>query len=223
MSELSSFQKISPVLTRPRVLLYSKRTALAEGVAESLRNMAGAVVNVISNEAEIASMLQTDGFSVLLLDCGNSDHGLMVSIQPMLRTFPAVTVATLFDEVDSDLINTLLDRGVKGIMVTTAKLKTISAAIHLLDAGECYVTNEFRPAPAEHNKMADRIFSRREMGVLNGLTRGMTNRQIGDDQGLAVPTVKMYVRSIFRKLGVRNRLQAAVVARKVVPFAFENI
>ena len=58
--------------------------------------------------------------------------------------------------------------------------------------------------------MATARLSRREADVLDGLARGLTNSEIAAELHLGSSTVKSYVSSAFRKLGVSNRTQAAV-------------
>ena len=57
----------------------------------------------------------------------------------------------------------------------------------------------------------------REMQVLASLILGKTNREIGRDLHLAEKTVTSYVTSIFRKLGVSNRAEAAIVGMDTFP------
>jgi len=54
--------------------------------------------------------------------------------------------------------------------------------------------------------------SPREREVLDCLGEGLTNRQIGEQLGLAEKTVKNYVSAIFAKLGLQRRSQAAAIA-----------
>ena len=53
----------------------------------------------------------------------------------------------------------------------------------------------------------------RELNVLDGVARGMTNRQIADEMFLSVDTVKTHARRLYAKLGVSNRTQAAIRGR----------
>ena len=56
------------------------------------------------------------------------------------------------------------------------------------------------------------ILSAREREVLLLLAEGLSNVEIADQLGIAVNTVRNHVRSILEKLGLRNRVQAAVYA-----------
>jgi DNA-binding NarL/FixJ family response regulator len=55
-----------------------------------------------------------------------------------------------------------------------------------------------------------------ELRILELVTEGMTNRQIGASLFLAEKTVKNYVTSILSKLGMQSRTQAAVLASKLL-------
>jgi len=57
----------------------------------------------------------------------------------------------------------------------------------------------------------------REMQVLASLISGKTNPEIGRDLFIAESTVKSYVASIFLKLGVSTRTEAAIVAWETFP------
>jgi DNA-binding NarL/FixJ family response regulator len=54
----------------------------------------------------------------------------------------------------------------------------------------------------------------RELDVLRLLAKGERNREIADALGLAEPTVKIHVNNLLRKLEVKDRTEAAIVALK---------
>lgn len=54
------------------------------------------------------------------------------------------------------------------------------------------------------------LLSPREISVLNLLSEGLSNKYIARELDIAEPTVKCHVKSILRKLGVRNRFEAAM-------------
>lgn len=69
------------------------------------------------------------------------------------------------------------------------------------------------PAPDHRNRPAgirpDDVLSERELEVLAALAEGATNAEIGERLTIAETTVQSHLRQIFRKLGVRNRTEAA--------------
>lgn len=61
---------------------------------------------------------------------------------------------------------------------------------------------------------ADEVqLTERELTVLDGVARGMTNREIAEELFLSVDTVKTHARRLYAKLGVSNRTQAAMRGR----------
>jgi DNA-binding NarL/FixJ family response regulator len=69
---------------------------------------------------------------------------------------------------------------------------------------------ESEPPPAESGRSAGRL-TRQELRVLDLICAGKSNREISRALGIAEKTAKNHVYSIFRKLGVHSRLEAAFV------------
>jgi DNA-binding CsgD family transcriptional regulator len=62
---------------------------------------------------------------------------------------------------------------------------------------------------AASDSYARKLLTPREDEVLRRTSLGLTNAQVAADLGISVHAVKFHLASIFRKLGVRNRTQAA--------------
>jgi DNA-binding NarL/FixJ family response regulator len=79
--------------------------------------------------------------------------------------------------------------------------------------GEQYAPIDFMTAiektPA--NPLADKL-TERELQMLKGLTEGKSNKQIARDLEIKEPTVKLHMKTLYRKMGVENRTQAAMIA-----------
>ena len=65
------------------------------------------------------------------------------------------------------------------------------------------------PASVLHDQLTDR-----EMDVLKGVARGLSNQEIADELFIGVKTVKFHITNIFNKLEVEDRTQAAIYAHK---------
>ena len=58
--------------------------------------------------------------------------------------------------------------------------------------------------------------SKRQKQVLDLLSLGKSNQNIADDLGLTIPTIKMHVSAIFKKLNVKNRTEAVSIYSNLV-------
>jgi DNA-binding NarL/FixJ family response regulator len=81
------------------------------------------------------------------------------------------------------------------------------------------VAQEVAEAPAEpestERQLPDaalRVLTARECDIVELIVAGMSNREIGDELSLSVNSVKTYIRTAYRKMGVQRRTQAMLWA-----------
>jgi two-component system, NarL family, nitrate/nitrite response regulator NarL len=108
--------------------------------------------------------------------------------------------------------------GARGFLPKTMSPDLFGAAIGLVIGGGTYVPAEIlhaqdERAAAEPRSRLDGL-TPREQQVLIRLATGTPNKEIGRDLGLAEVTVKLHVRQILKKIGARNRSEAAAIAAK---------
>jgi LuxR family maltose regulon positive regulatory protein len=71
--------------------------------------------------------------------------------------------------------------------------------------------------PQQREAKVHASLSYREQQVLDRIVKGHTNQEIADSLGLTVATIKVYLTQLFKKMGVRSRLQAVIAARNKMP------
>jgi DNA-binding NarL/FixJ family response regulator len=134
-----------------------------------------------------------------------------------------VLVLTAFEE--PDYLLEALKAGASGYVLKHMSPKQIVGAISRVLEGECPLNEEVamqllthlieegqqekRPAPKPSLSAS---LSQREMEVLELLVRGQSNQQIAGDLSISLSTVKNHVHNIIAKLGVSDRVQAAILA-----------
>lgn len=150
----------------------------------------------------------TDGLSALRVLLGRPDP-------------PAVAVLTTFDL--DDYVATALDVGAQGFLLKDAEPEVLVRAVLDLAAGGAVLDPRIaaRLLPRlragrllRPNPQLDAL-STRERQVLELLSDGLSNAAIAAELGLSEATVKSYVSTVLMKLGVENRVQAALVAHQV--------
>jgi DNA-binding NarL/FixJ family response regulator len=129
-----------------------------------------------------------------------------------------VLVLTTFDL--DDYVLGALRAGASGFLLKTTPPRELTAAVRSCAAGEMTLgptviarlvdTYVARPATTALPVLAN--LTARETEVLRVMARGLSNAEIGAELYLAETTVKTHVARILHKLGVRDRVQAVVLA-----------
>ena len=108
-----------------------------------------------------------------------------------------------------------LSVGAAGFIPKTLSAKSFVNAVRFMAMGEQYAPIDFMTAEDETtapNPLAEKL-SRRELQVLEGLSKGKSNKEIARDLDLQEPTIKLHVKTLYRKIGAGNRTQAALIAK----------
>ena len=108
-----------------------------------------------------------------------------------------------------------LEVGAAGFVPKTLPAKSMINAVKFMAMGEQYAPIDFMTAleDSPSHPLAEKL-SPRELQVLKGLTEGKSNKEIGRDLDITEPTVKLHMKTLYRKVGVSNRTQAALIARE---------
>jgi DNA-binding NarL/FixJ family response regulator len=133
---------------------------------------------------------------------------------------PRVLVLTTFDL--DEYVAEALRAGAAGFMLKDAPPRQLAEAVRTVADGEALL------APAVTRRLIERYVMRapdaaaqrarfddlteREREVLQLITRGLSNAEIGERLYLSEATVKAHVTRVLNKLGVRDRVQAVVLA-----------
>ncbi len=136
----------------------------------------------------------------------------------LCRRIPNVSLNTeivLFTSfADASLLEDALEAGAKGYVLKRMDLTELADAVRAAAAGQVLIDPDAQDAleAAKNGPDPDGPMSRlsqQERKVLELIAEGNTNRQIAATLDLAEKTVKNYVSSVLRKLGVARRSEAA--------------
>jgi two-component system NarL family response regulator len=103
-----------------------------------------------------------------------------------------------------------LKAGAKGYLLKDAPRQQILEAIRAVHAGERYLPAAIASKVAEHALQPE--LTGREREVLQGMTRGKSNKEIGAALSISEGTVKTHVKAILAKLDAVSRTEAVMIA-----------
>jgi NarL family two-component system response regulator LiaR len=126
----------------------------------------------------------------------------------------AIVVFSFSDRAEA--VEQAMRAGAQGFISKTVPRHNIVAGIKAAAAGERVVLTQRSQRSQVDEALRwpghDIGLTERESEILSLLSTGMTNREIGRKLYVSENTVKTHLRSLFSKLGVRNRAQAASLA-----------
>jgi DNA-binding NarL/FixJ family response regulator len=130
-----------------------------------------------------------------------------------------VLILTTFEH--DEYIFEALRAGASGFLLKNAPPDDLIDAVRIVAAGDALlapsvtrrIIEEFarRPAPRHRSEDLDHLTDR-ELDVLRGLARGLTNAEIADQLFVGEATIKTHVSNVLTKLALRDRAQAVVFA-----------
>lgn len=156
-----------------------------------------------------------ESFDVVLLDLNMPGMNGLESLARALAAGDGQRVALMSGIATRDVAEKALEMGAAGFLPKTLPAKSLTNAVKFMAMGEQYAPIGFMTAAedAPPHPLAAKL-SDREMQVLRGLTQGKSNKQIARDLDLREPTVKLHVKTLYRKVGAANRTQAALIAKE---------
>ncbi|MEZ5778320.1 MAG: response regulator transcription factor [Paracoccaceae bacterium] len=206
-----------------RVVIADDHPLYREGVARSLSDdVAIRVVGQAQDAEGAAAMVAELQPDIVLLDLsmpGGGGIAALHKIQTMPRP-PKVAMLTVSEE-DDDVIRAL-KAGAIGYVLKGVGSRELVGIVKDIASGQSYVApslaarilNAMRTggAPRQEANPIDDL-SQREEAILRLVAEGKSNKEVGLALDLQEKTVKHYMTSILQKLHVRNRVEAAVLAR----------
>jgi two-component system, NarL family, response regulator DevR len=204
-----------------RILLVDDHEMVREGLKAMLQSEPDLeVVAETGLGREVPALLERTKPDVVLLDVRLPDVSGVEVCRQAVRSHPNVKVIMLTTFVDPDLVDECIDAGARGYLVKDVRGMSLKENVRAVSRGQAVL------APEVAGGILDRVRDRRsaeagppgltqsQVAILGLMTRGFSNREIATEVHLSENTIKTHVQEIFRKLGVRNRVEAAILAGK---------
>jgi DNA-binding NarL/FixJ family response regulator len=179
------------------------------------------VVGEASTAAEALARIPAAEPDVAVLDVRLPDGDGVTVCREIRARLPRVHCLMLTSFADDEALFDAIMAGAAGYVLKQLKGADIVDAVRRVAGGESLldadatrrVLDRLRHPPEEDERLAS--LTPQERRVLDLITAGLTNRQIGQEMFLAEKTVKNYVSNLLAKLGMERRTQAAAFGARL--------
>jgi DNA-binding NarL/FixJ family response regulator len=222
---MSSSSNPSKTMT---VLVVDDHPLFREGLRQVLQGLADGTRIVTEGDAEnaLATARAVDDLDLVLLDLSMPGMNGFTAVQRFCREVPGVPVVIISAHEEPSDVRRALSLGALGYIPKSTPPNTLLDALRLVLGGGVYVPPLFLQSAQAREPLApddpdvsaadsaDETLTGRQADVLVLLSQGKSNKVIARELDLSEKTVKAHVTAVFRALGVVNRTQAAIAARR---------
>jgi two-component system nitrate/nitrite response regulator NarL len=223
----------------PRIttLLICRNTVLHTGLRHILSDTQFALADdVFEPTSDVSAFAGSEPVLILVYESLSPDEYLE-TLARLKAQCPSAWLVVLADHLELNAVVRLYEAGLSGLCSPAMGGSTLVKALELVVAGETFLpaavglalleqqsrrsrpdTQAVRTTPAAG--LTERL-SDREIRILYCLLQGASNKEIAYRLGLAEVTVKVYIKSILRKVQAANRTQAAMWAQQHLPMEIQ--
>ena len=209
----------------PKVLVIDDQILFREGLMGLLRSTPDfelvGFAGSVSEGREQAALYKPD---IILMDFSLPDGTGLDATRAILAELPETKIIFLTVHESDENLFAALRLGAKGYMLKDISSSDLLASLRALNRGEKAVSrkmmsrvmDEFAHTSlpeAGSEKLLTRL-SPRELDVVREIEAGATNLEIAEHLFLSINTVRHHMRNVLGKLGLKNRRELAVFARK---------
>ncbi|WP_217474136.1 response regulator [Stutzerimonas stutzeri] len=181
------------------------------------------IIETADLDSALAITLENDDLDLVLLDLNMPGmHGLngLINLRNEAPTIPVVIVSA---EQDKQIVLQAITYGACGFITKSSPRAQMTEAIEQILNGNVYLPSDIIRSQKAGTRRAQQneqsippellqALTRKQLLVLERMTKGESNKQIAYNLDIAETTVKAHVSAILRKLNVHNRVQAILSA-----------
>ena len=172
------------------------------------------------DEDQIAEILNRENPHLLVFDyeaLGPNSEGI---ISRLRRGAPKTRVLVMATRSGEETAERVLRAGASGLMAKQLNLETLLRAIRAVAAGEIWANRRTTALALAHLTEAtagpatEGRLTKREQQIVDGVSRGLRNKEIARQLNISEKTVKSHLSNIFMKLGLEGRFALAMLDQR---------
>lgn len=163
------------------------------------------VVAVAKTSKEARLLAQSSAIDLVIMDIRLPDGNGINLTAEFGACYPDLAILAYSGETNVEIVRQARDAGARGYLLKGAELARIKQAIDIVMAGGIYLDRDLpeKPKPSLQGEK----LTRSEEAVMRLFAQWMTNKEISQQRGIKLSTVKTHRNNIMWKLGLNNTPQ----------------
>jgi len=174
------------------------------------------VIDEATNGIEAVSMVKKQHPDMVLLDLNMKAVSGLETLKALRNDgITSKIIMLTVSDAKQDVIS-LINQGADGYLLKDTDPERLLENLYDIKQGKLVVSDDLRPyldCLDQENNIRDKLSSltRRESQIMQEISRGLSNKEISENLNISEGTVKVHVKSLLKKLGIKSRVEAAVL------------
>ncbi|EGM6566928.1 response regulator transcription factor [Salmonella enterica] len=194
-----------------QVIMFDRQSIFIHGMKISLQQrISGISIQSVGQAEELWQKVESTPDALIMLDGDLDAEFCREVLQRIARQFPEVKIIITAMEGSQKWLHEMMQFNVQAVVPRDSDADTFALALNTVARGMMFLPGNWLNSTelASHDIKA---LSTRQREILQMLAAGESNKQIGRALNISTGTVKAHLESLYRRLDVKNRTQAAMM------------
>ncbi len=194
-----------------RVMIADDHPPMRMGLIALINSQPGMTVIAEASDGEEAIEVYNDVLpDIVLMDLRMPGTGGAESIMSIRKTHPTAKVIVISTYDWDEDIHRAIQSGAASYILKDMPIEDIAETVRMVYKGDASLPESVANRLAERSQRSQ--ITEREREVLEALIKGRSNKEIATSLSISEETVKSHLKTLFQKLKVRDRTEAAISA-----------
>lgn len=194
-----------------QVIMFDRQSIFIHGMKISLQqHIPGISIQSVGQAEEIWQKIESAPDALVMLDSGLDAEFCREVLQRTAQQFPEVKIIITAMGGSQKWLHEVMQFNVQAVVPRDSDAETFVLALNAVARGMMFLPGDWLNS-TELESRDIKALSARQREILQMLAAGESNKQIGRALNISTGTVKAHLESLYRRLDVKNRTQAAMM------------
>ncbi|EDN1783657.1 DNA-binding response regulator [Salmonella enterica subsp. enterica serovar Derby] len=194
-----------------QVIMFDRQSIFIHGMKISLQqHIPGISIQSVGQAEELWQKIESAPDALVMLDSCLDAEFCREVLQRTAQQFPEVKIIITAMDGSQKWLHEVMQFNVQAVVPRDSDAETFVLALNAVARGMMFLPGDWLNS-TELESRDIKALSARQREILQMLAAGESNKQIGRALNISTGTVKAHLESLYRRLDVKNRTQAAMM------------